>query len=411
MRAKVQGQWTLHLEISPFLSLSSPTTMPPRGNEGFDFTPILTHYLFLFTSILSIVCSFIICDCAPLILFIIRPGGSPHSYLNALSVPVFAMVRFRVLISYAPADIFFPGGRAGTGSLWFAIFLQFFLILGVLYTLATDSISMHRFQISIFGAIAIVFAVDGVTQGVFSPIGAQNAMGAGWFILTLVDILWVLYFTSEEDSLALHIFNMLGTGGLTPPSRRRRTRTQSSMHNMQAGNGYQTNYASGGGIGSHDGYDAKMGGSGGFGSPNPAGIRSQNSFGGSLNDNMTRSIGGTGAGSIHNQPAGGGAGSIGGVDNGPSSPLMAGIGSGNSGAGSNIEAPQQQPESYAYRAKALYACEFPPCPSFINILHSPRYRKSRRSERNIICQGRDLGNRGQTREVVASQEGGWNIRK
>jgi SHO1 osmosensor len=178
-------------------------------------------------------------------------------------------------------------------------------------------------------------------------------MGAGWLILTLVDILWVLYFTSEEDSLSLHIFNMLGTGGLTPPSRRRRTRTQSSLHNTQAGNGYQTNYASGGGIGSHEVYDAKVGS--GYGSPNPAGVRSQNSFGGSLNDGMTRSIGGTGAGSIHNQPGGGGGVSIGGVDNGPSSPLMAGIGSGNSGPGSNIEASQQPPESYLYRAKALYA--------------------------------------------------------
>lgn len=29
--------------------------MPPRGSEGLDFTPILTHYLFLFTSILAIV--------------------------------------------------------------------------------------------------------------------------------------------------------------------------------------------------------------------------------------------------------------------------------------------------------------------------------------------------------------------
>ena len=29
--------------------------MPPRGNEALDFTPILTHYLFLFTSILSVV--------------------------------------------------------------------------------------------------------------------------------------------------------------------------------------------------------------------------------------------------------------------------------------------------------------------------------------------------------------------
>ena len=31
--------------------------MPPRGNEGYDFTPILTHYLFLFTSILAVVCA------------------------------------------------------------------------------------------------------------------------------------------------------------------------------------------------------------------------------------------------------------------------------------------------------------------------------------------------------------------
>jgi len=29
--------------------------MPSRGSEGLDFTPILTHYLFLFTSVLAIV--------------------------------------------------------------------------------------------------------------------------------------------------------------------------------------------------------------------------------------------------------------------------------------------------------------------------------------------------------------------
>jgi hypothetical protein len=30
-------------------------TMPPRGNEGLDFTPILTQYLFLFTSVFAVV--------------------------------------------------------------------------------------------------------------------------------------------------------------------------------------------------------------------------------------------------------------------------------------------------------------------------------------------------------------------
>ncbi|CAA7268034.1 unnamed protein product [Cyclocybe aegerita] len=289
--------------------------MPPRANDGLDFTPILTHYLFLFTTFLAI-------------------AGWFTAFISQ------CIVTSQV-------------GRIAVGSLWFAIFLQLFLILGVLYTLATDSISMHRTQISIFGAVSIVFAVEGTTLGIFASVGSLNAMGAGWLILSIVDILWVLYFTSEEDSLALHIFNMLGTGGLTPPSRRRRTRTQSSMHGMQS-NGYQTNYGSGGGIGSHDGYDSKLGGNP-YGSPNPATLRNQNSFGGSLNDNMRSMTGTGGPGSIHNQTSVGGGGSIGGADNGPSSPLMAGVGAGNSPQATSNEPAAQPAESYLYKAKAMYA--------------------------------------------------------
>lgn len=216
---------------------------------------------------------------------------------------------------------------------------------------------MHRFQISVFGSIAIVFAVIGVNQGIFSGSASLDAMGAGWLILAMVDILWVLYFTSEQDSLSLHIFNSLGTGGLTPPSRRRRNHTQASIHNMSSGNGYATNYASGGGISSHEPYDAKIGS--GMGSMGPE-VRSQHSFGAASGDAGTqnRSIGGTGAGSIHNTPSGGGPGSIGGNDtNGPGSPLMAGIGAGGSGGGSAPDVPQE-PNSYSYKAKALYACGF-----------------------------------------------------
>ncbi|KAK7686738.1 hypothetical protein QCA50_010338 [Cerrena zonata] len=120
---------------------------------------------------------------------------------------------------------------------------------------------MHRFQISIFGAISVVFSVFGVNQGIFSHNSALDAMAAGWLILAIVNILWTLYFTSEEDSLMLHIFNSLGTGGLTPPSRRRRTRPM-SVHNMGVGNGYSAPYATppGAGMGTV-GYETKMGGS------------------------------------------------------------------------------------------------------------------------------------------------------
>lgn len=212
---------------------------------------------------------------------------------------------------------------------------------------------MHRFQISVFGAVAIVFSVGGVR---FDGAGAAvKAMSAGWLILSIVNILWVLYFTSEEDSLAFHIFNSMGNGGLTPPSRRRRTRTQSSMHNMGGGNGYAGGYVSGGGIGSPEvGYDSKVG-SGYAGGGNA--LRSQNSFAGSI-DAANKSIGGGtgGPGSINNA-AGTNAGSIGGVDNGPHSPLMAGIGAGGSqGANSAVEPAPQSVDSFAYKARALYAC-------------------------------------------------------
>jgi len=254
-------------------------------------------------------------------------------------------------------------GHAAVGVLWFAIFLQLFLILGVLYTLATDSIAMNRFQISTFGAVAIVFAVMGVDQSIFSGIGSKDAIAAGWLILAIVDILWVLYFTSEEDSLALHIFNSMGTGGLTPPSRRRRTiRAQPSGRDMAANGGYATNYGSGGGIGSHDAipYDGKI-----MGSPigGGAGIRSQNSIAGgqSMDGGAARSIGGgTGAGSI-GAPAGE-TRSIGGGEPSPASPLMGG---GNAGVGAGGGPPAgagdstMGPDSYSYKAKALYACKSP----------------------------------------------------
>jgi len=219
---------------------------------------------------------------------------------------------------------------------------------------------VRRFQIATFGSVAIVFSVFGVNQGIFTGEASLNAMAAGWLILSIVNILWVLYFTSEEDSLALHIFNSMGTGGLTPPSRRRRTRTGNSIHGMQAPNGYASNYASGGGIGPEP-YDNKMGvGSGNF-TPG-ANVRSQNSFAASLDGGLgNRSIGaGTGGGgSIHGGQSGG-PGSISGADNGPSSPLMAGIGAGGSaGSGPGSTADPNAPtgaltDSYSYKAKALY---------------------------------------------------------
>lgn len=234
-------------------------------------------------------------------------------------------------------DSFFSVGHDAVGSLWFAIFLQMFLIAGVLYTLASDSIAMHRLQISVFGAVAIVFAVGGANNGLFSGVASLQAMGAGWLVLSMVDILWVLYFTSEEDSLALHIFNSFGTGGLTPPSRRRRSpRGNSVQMNMNSpGNGYAAPFSAV--------------------APNPYDNKIMN---GSPPEPATRSIGGR---SITNGPTSVGGGSVR-EDSTVGSPLMGsgnagiGAGGGNSPLNSGVPDPSSGPEGTTYRAKALYAC-------------------------------------------------------
>jgi SHO1 osmosensor len=266
-----------------------------------------------------------------------------------------------------------PGGHDQVGTLWFAIWLQAALIFGVLYTLASDSIAMHRFQISTFGAVAIFFSVDGVNRGIFDFAAGPITMGVGWLLLSFVNILWVLYFTSEEDSLALHIFNSMGTGGLTPPSRRRRTRGPSMAMSNGVGNGYSSPYSGGGG-----GYDPNVGappmsgpvvsGAGSFG-PASAEARSMRSMNRPISD-VSNPITGE-------------------VNVGPASPLM---GSGNAGVGAgggpsltnvaanpdpSINSDQQQ----VYQAKALYACKLFIDPRALTIannsLQTPRPSRTR----------------------------------
>jgi hypothetical protein len=54
-----------HLIYSSFIEtrlFSSGLIMPPRpSNERLDFTPILTHYLFLFTTVFAVVSSLLCC--------------------------------------------------------------------------------------------------------------------------------------------------------------------------------------------------------------------------------------------------------------------------------------------------------------------------------------------------------------
>ncbi|KZW00528.1 hypothetical protein EXIGLDRAFT_738719 [Exidia glandulosa HHB12029] len=297
-----------------------------RRNDGFDFTPILTNYIFLLTTILAVAGWFI-------------------AFIGQA-------------ISTAKV------GNAFVGVVWFSIFLQFCLIAGVVYTLATGSVAMHRFQLSVFGAICIVFAIFGVNEGIFPNVGSLNAMGAGWLILAMVDIVWVLYFTAEDGSLVLHVFDSVG-GGVSASRRGPRRRAPSGVGDYGAGaygdvgpgaigSGYR-----GGGISNTD-VGVGGGGGGNFGGPvisqhslrgpqSPASIgMSGPPMGATMGMGMSQPIQSSasiGAAGIQPQNTGGSA--VGSTAGGP----LGGLGSTPNVAESATGASDAMPT----RAKALYA--------------------------------------------------------
>lgn len=96
---------------------------------------------------------------------------------------------------------------SAVGAPWFGIFLQMFINLGVFITLARGTLGSNRFQLSIFLAIAVVMAVIGVNSGIFNTTSFQLAVGAGWLLLAVVDILWLLYLTSEPNTFWPNLFD------------------------------------------------------------------------------------------------------------------------------------------------------------------------------------------------------------
>lgn len=68
-------------------------------------------------------------------------------------------------------------------------------------------------QISIFAAIATVFAVLGVDQNIYSSRSAQQATGAGWLLVAIVDLLWIFFFTSPPQSPVFHLAALAGRRG------------------------------------------------------------------------------------------------------------------------------------------------------------------------------------------------------
>lgn len=60
--------------------------------------------------------------------------------------------------------------------------------------------------------MVVVVAVIGVDRNIFPPTfhTAQKAVAAGWLVTAIVDILWVIYFSAEENSSVFRFFTTIG---------------------------------------------------------------------------------------------------------------------------------------------------------------------------------------------------------
>lgn len=141
------------------------------------------------------------------------------------------------------------------GVLWFNIFLHLFLILGIAAAIMTDSVAVSRLQISAFLAVGLVFSVIGIDNGIYSHTGSLDAVTAGYFILTIVDIIWLLFFTAEEDSMIYGLLSGFGNGALSGPGGGASGRSNGGIRGASTanGSGYAGSYPSGqgGGVGGY----------------------------------------------------------------------------------------------------------------------------------------------------------------
>lgn len=238
-------------------------------------------------------------------------------------------------------------------SLWFSIILHLFLIIGFFIGMVSDSLAASRLQLVAFTAIALVFAVRG-TNSLYSGFSSEQAVGAGYLLLLIVDIIWLLYLTSEEDT-ALHSILNISNGGLSSPAGRN-TGRYGGGSGGGGGGGMSMGGAPAGSGGIGESYNARNNASGYSGNFQSA-SGYQPAYGQSAADVTTSNGAGLGApklsnASMRSRGADASSGAIGGGNNEPPSVASHGALGGLAAAGGQKSG--DLPE-YGYKARALYA--------------------------------------------------------
>ncbi|KAJ3491153.1 hypothetical protein NLJ89_g11366 [Agrocybe chaxingu] len=129
-----------------------------------------------------------------------RELGSHYFLLGTLVLGLIGWLVALVSQAVVAAQINNPRIRI----LWFGIIIQTLVTALVVRVIvgspAYNAAYAYGTQISVFAALATVFAVMGVDRNIYFSRSAEKATGAGWLIIAIVDLLWILYFTSPPQS-------------------------------------------------------------------------------------------------------------------------------------------------------------------------------------------------------------------
>lgn len=95
---------------------------------------------------------------------------------------------------------------------WWALVYMFFCILGVIVTVASDSVHTYHVAITGYLAAGLVFTSSSVNSLVYASRASKEAAAAGFILLSMVAIVWIFYYGSQPqashrtyvDSFALH---------------------------------------------------------------------------------------------------------------------------------------------------------------------------------------------------------------
>ncbi|KAF6754932.1 hypothetical protein DFP72DRAFT_355110 [Ephemerocybe angulata] len=84
---------------------------------------------------------------------------------------------------------------------FFPLLLQLSLLLTTTLLLLTTYLPPYHIQLSTLASLTIVFAVLAADANIYSPsTAAQKACGGAWLATAVIDLLWVIYFTSPPQS-------------------------------------------------------------------------------------------------------------------------------------------------------------------------------------------------------------------